>query len=28
LAVDTVDAIRFFRGERTPHYRWHLADQV
>jgi hypothetical protein len=26
--VDTVDAIRFFRGERTPHYRWHLADQT
>jgi len=28
LVVDTVDAIRFFRGERTPYYRWHLADQA
>src|SRR5215470_4161894 len=25
LVVDTVDAIRFFQGERTPHYRWNLA---
>ena len=22
LVVDTTDAVRFLRGERTPHYRW------
>lgn len=22
LAVDTIDAVRFLRGERAPHYRW------
>src|SRR6185312_6915259 len=26
--VDTVDAFRFLRGERAPHYRWNLADQA
>jgi hypothetical protein len=26
--VDMVDAVRFLRGERTPHYRWNLADQA
>jgi hypothetical protein len=26
MAVDTIDAIRFLRGERAPHYRWKLAD--
>ena len=25
LMVDTIDAIRFLRGERTPHYRWQRA---
>ena len=28
LVVDTVDAIRFLRGERTPYYHWHLADHA
>jgi hypothetical protein len=28
LVVDTIDAIRFLRGERAPYYHWHLADQV
>jgi hypothetical protein len=28
LVVDTIDAIRFLRGERAPHYRWNLADQT
>lgn len=26
--VDTVDAFRFLRGERAPHYRWNLADHA
>lgn len=26
LAVDTVDAIRFLRGERAPYYRWEKAE--
>ena len=26
--VDTIDAIRFLRGERAPHYRWNLADRA
>ena len=26
LAVDTIDAVRFLRGERAPHYRWKAAD--
>ena len=25
LMVDTIDAIRFVRGERAPHYRWQSA---
>ncbi len=25
LMVDTIDAIRFLRGERAPHYRWQRA---
>jgi hypothetical protein len=28
LVVDTIDAIRFLRGERAPYYRWNLADQT
>jgi hypothetical protein len=28
IVVDTIDAIRFLRGERAPHYRWNLADQA
>ena len=28
LVVDTIDAVRFLRGERTPHYRWNLANQT
>jgi hypothetical protein len=27
LMVDTVDAIRFARGEREPHYRWSYAGK-
>ncbi len=27
IVVDTVDAVRFLRGERAPHYRWQLSDQ-
>jgi hypothetical protein len=27
-AVDTIDAIRFLRGERAPHYRWNVASQT
>jgi hypothetical protein len=27
MIVDAVDVIRFFLGEREPHYRWKLADQ-
>lgn len=27
IVIDTVDAVRFIRGERAPHYRWRLADQ-
>ncbi|MEP7172431.1 MAG: hypothetical protein ABI705_02970 [Aestuariivirga sp.] len=26
MVVDTIDAIRFLRGERAPHYSWRLAD--
>ena len=26
LVVDTIDALRFVRGERAPHYRWKLAN--
>lgn len=26
LAIDAIDAIRFLRGEHTPHYRWSLAE--
>ena len=28
LVVDTIDAVRFLRGERAPHYRWNAADQT
>ena len=28
MVVDTVDAVRFLRGERAPHYHWSLADQT
>jgi hypothetical protein len=28
LVVDTVDAVRFLRGERTPYYCWNLADKA
>lgn len=24
LVVDTIDAVRFLRGDRAPHYRWRL----
>ena len=25
MVVDAIDAARFLRGERAPHYRWKLA---
>lgn len=28
LVVDTIDAVRFLRGKRTPHYRWNLVGQT
>jgi hypothetical protein len=28
LVVDIIDAVRFLRGERAPHYRWNLAGQT
>lgn len=28
LVVDTIDAVRFWRGERAPHYRWHSMAQA
>jgi hypothetical protein len=28
LTVDTIDAMRFARGERTPHYRWERTAQA
>lgn len=28
MVVDTIDAIRFLRGERAPHYRWNLVGQT
>ena len=28
IVVDTIDAVRFLRGERAPYYRWNLADQT
>ena len=28
MAVDATDAVRFLRGERTPHYRWKLANRT
>ena len=28
MVVDTIDAIRFLRGERAPYYHWNLADQT
>lgn len=28
MVVDAIDATRFLRGERTPYYRWSLADQT
>ena len=27
MVVDTIDAVRFLRGERAPHYRWSLAGR-
>jgi hypothetical protein len=27
IVVDGVDAVRFLRGERAPHYHWQLAEQ-
>ena len=27
MVVDTIDAVRFLRGERAPHYRWGLAGR-
>jgi hypothetical protein len=26
--IDTIDAIRFIRGERAPHYRWKLPEPI
>lgn len=26
-ALDAIDAVRFLRGERVPHYRWRPADR-
>jgi hypothetical protein len=28
IVVDTIDAVRFLRGERAPHYRWNLVGQA
>jgi hypothetical protein len=28
LVVDTIDSVRFLRGERAPYYRWNLAGQT
>jgi hypothetical protein len=28
LVVDTIDAVRFLRGERAPHYRWDVAGRA
>ena len=28
IVVDTIDAVRFLRGERAPHYRWNLTGQT
>jgi hypothetical protein len=28
LAVDTIDAFRFLRGERAPYYRWNLSSEI
>lgn len=28
LIVDAIDAVRFLRGERAPHYRWSQAGQA
>jgi hypothetical protein len=28
MVVDTIDAVRFLRGEREPYYRWNLAGQA
>jgi hypothetical protein len=28
LVVDTIDAVRFLRGERAPHYRWSPVSQT
>ncbi len=28
IVVDTIDAVRFLRGERAPHYRWKLKGQI
>jgi hypothetical protein len=28
MVVDAIDAVRFLRGERAPHYRWNLAPSA
>ena len=28
MVVDTIDAVRFLRGERAPHYCWNLAGRA
>jgi len=28
MAVDTIDAVRFLRGERAPYYRWNIVGQT
>jgi hypothetical protein len=28
MVVDTIDAVRFLRGERAPYYRWNIVGQT
>jgi hypothetical protein len=28
VVVDAIDAVRFLRGERAPHYRWSIVGQT
>jgi hypothetical protein len=28
IVVDTIDAVRFLRGERAPYYRWNLVGRA
>ncbi len=28
IGVDAIDAVRFWRGERAPHYRWSVAGRT